>query len=146
LQLSVDGHDIVLSETMAYKGLMLSGVPNFAFWVGYTNASWTLKADLVSEYANRLLSYMDAYGYRQATPTNKDSSITTRPLLDLAAGYVQRSVAEFPRQGSKAPWQLGMNYAQDVITLRHGKIDDGTIRFSSPRAAERSIPVLETAT
>jgi monooxygenase len=145
LRLSVDGHDIVLSETMAYKGLMLSGVPNFAFWVGYTNASWTLKADLVSEYANRLLSYMDAYGYRQATPTNKDSSITTRPLLDLAAGYVQRSVAEFPRQGSKAPWQLGMNYAQDVITLRHGKIDDGTIRFSSPRAAERSIPVLGTA-
>jgi len=145
LQLSVDGHDIVFSETMAYKGLMLSGVPNFAFWVGYTNASWTLKADLVSEYANRLLSYMDAYGYRQATPTNEDSSIATRPLLDLAAGYVQRSVAEFPRQGSKAPWQLGMSYAQDVITLRHGKIDDGTMRFSSSGPAKRGSPVLETA-
>jgi monooxygenase len=145
LQLSVDGRDIVLSETMAYKGLMLSGVPNFAFWVGYTNASWTLKADLVSEYANRLLSYMDTHGYRRATPTNEDSSIATRPLLDLAAGYVQRSVAEFPRQGSKAPWQLGMNYAQDVITLRHGKIDDGSMRFSSSVPAERGRPILETA-
>jgi monooxygenase len=146
VQLSVDGRDVALSETMAYKGMMLSGVPNFAFWVGYTNASWTLKADLVSEYANRLLAYMDTHGYRQATPTNEDASITTRPLLDFDAGYVQRSVDDFPRQGSKAPWQLGMSYAQDLITLRHGKIDDGTMRFSTsaPASSHAGGPVLET--
>ncbi len=137
VQLSVDGREIVLSETMAYKGLMLSAVPNFAFWVGYTNASWTLKADLVSEYVNRLIGYMDAHGYRQAIPVNEDASITTRPLLDFAAGYVQRSVGDFPRQGSRAPWQLGMNYAQDLITLRHGKLDDGTMRFSRAGSTER---------
>jgi monooxygenase len=146
VQFSVDGRDVALSQTMAYKGMMLSGVPNFAFWVGYTNASWTLKADLVSEYASRLLAYMDKHGYRQATPTNEDASITTRPLLDFDAGYVQRSVDAFPRQGSKAPWQLGMNYAQDLITLRHGKIDDGTMRFAVPAPASASTgePALET--
>jgi len=136
--LSVDGREIVLSETMAYKGLMLSGVPNFAFWVGYTNASWTLKADLVSEYVNRLIGHMDAHGYRQASPVNEDASIATRPLLDFAAGYVQRSVADFPRQGSKAPWQLGMNYAQDLITLRHSKLDDGAMRFSGAPSTQPS--------
>jgi hypothetical protein len=115
---------------MAYKGLMLSDVPNFAFVVGYTNASWTLKADLVSEYVCRLLAHMDEHGFAQAMPVNDDPSITTRPLLDFAAGYVQRSLDAFPKQGSKAPWQLGMNYAVDVVTLRHGKLDDGTMRFS----------------
>jgi cation diffusion facilitator CzcD-associated flavoprotein CzcO len=130
IKLEVDGREVVLSESMAYKGLMLSDVPNFAFVVGYTNASWTLKADLVSEYVCRLLAHMDGHGFAQAVPVNDDSSITTRPLLDFAAGYVQRSLDAFPKQGSKAPWQLGMNYAQDVVTLRHGKLDDGTMRFS----------------
>jgi cation diffusion facilitator CzcD-associated flavoprotein CzcO len=134
IKLEVDGREVVLSESMAYKGLMLSDVPNFAFVVGYTNASWTLKADLVSEYFCRLLAHMDGHGFAQAVPVNDDSSITTRPLLDFAAGYVQRSLDAFPKQGSKAPWQLGMNYAQDVVTLRHGKLDDGTMRFSGARA------------
>ncbi len=137
LQLSVDGRVVALDEMVAYKGLMLGGVPNFAFVVGYTNASWTLKADLVSEFVNRLLSYMDANGHRQATPASMDPSLPTRPLLDLAAGYVERSVAQFPRQGPRAPFRLGMNYAQDVFTLRHGKLDDGTMRFSSPARAEQ---------
>jgi monooxygenase len=131
IALEVDGREVVLSKAMAYKGLMLSDVPNFAFVVGYTNASWTLKADLVSEYVCRLLAYMDAHGFAQAMPVNDDPSITTRPLLDFAAGYVQRSLDAFPKQGSKAPWRLGMNYAQDVVTLRHGKLDDGTMRFSA---------------
>jgi cation diffusion facilitator CzcD-associated flavoprotein CzcO len=134
IALEVDGREVVLSDAMAYKGLMLSDVPNFAFVVGYTNASWTLKADLVSEYVCRLLAYMDEHGFAQAMPVNDDPAITTRPLLDFAAGYVQRSLDAFPKQGSKAPWRLGMNYAQDVVTLRHGKLDDGTLRFSSAPA------------
>jgi monooxygenase len=137
IALAVDGREVVLSEAMAYKGLMLSDVPNFAFVVGYTNASWTLKADLVSEYVCRLLAYMDEHGFAQAMPVDDDPSITTRPLLDFAAGYVQRSLDAFPKQGSKAPWQLGMNYAQDLVTLRHGKLDDGTMRFSRASASAR---------
>ena len=116
---------------MAYKGLMLGDVPNFAFVVGYTNASWTLKADLVSEYVCRLLAYMDEHGFDQSVPVNHDPSITTRPLLDFAAGYVQRSLHLFPKGGSRAPWKLGMSYANDVVTIRHGGLEDGALRFAT---------------
>jgi cation diffusion facilitator CzcD-associated flavoprotein CzcO len=135
LRLSVDGRDVDLPRTMAYKGLMLSGVPNFAFTIGYTNASWTLKADLVGEYVVRLLRRLDTHGYDQCVPVADDPSVTERPLLDFAAGYVLRSVDAFPRAGSRAPWRLGMNYAHDLLTLRHGRIDDGVLRFSRRPAA-----------
>ncbi len=135
IQLVVDGRDIKLPETMAYKGMMLSGVPNFAFTIGYTNASWTLKADLVSAYVVRLLRYMDAHGYDACVPVNDDPSVTEQPLLDFAAGYVQRSIHEFPKAGSRPPWHLGMSYAHDVVKLRYGRIDDGAMRFS------RRVPV-----
>ena len=135
IQLAVDGQDVSLPDTMAYKGMMLSGVPNFAFTVGYTNASWTLKADLVSEYACRLLRYMDARGYDQCVPVNDDPRITRRPLMDFAAGYVLRSINDFPKAGSRAPWRLGMSYLNDVVALRHGKLDDGAMRFSRRTAA-----------
>jgi cation diffusion facilitator CzcD-associated flavoprotein CzcO len=130
IRLTVDDRDVKLPETMAYKGMMLSGVPNFAFTVGYTNASWTLKADLVGEYVVRLLRYLDAHGYDQCVPTNDDPTVTERPLLDFQAGYVLRSVHEFPKAGSRAPWRLGMNYAHDLLKLRYGRIDDGAMRFS----------------
>jgi monooxygenase len=130
IQLAVDGRDVKLPETMAYKGMMLSGVPNFAFTVGYTNASWTLKADLVSEYVVRLLRYMDTHGLDQGVPVNDDPTVTERPLLDFQAGYVLRSIDEFPRSGSRVPWQLGMSYAHDVLKLRYGRINDGAMRFS----------------
>ena len=103
---------------------MLSDVPNFAFTIGYTNASWTLKADLVGEYVVRLLRHMDEHGYDVAVPANDDPSVTERPLLDFDAGYVLRSIDEFPRAGSRAPWQLGMSYAHDVVNLRHGKVGE----------------------
>jgi cation diffusion facilitator CzcD-associated flavoprotein CzcO len=130
IDLSVDGRAIELPKTMAYKGMMLSDVPNFVFTVGYTNASWTLKADLVSDYTVRLLRHMDAHGYDQFVPTNDDPTVTEKPLLDFQAGYVLRSIDEFPRAGSRAPWQLGMSYAHDVVSLRHRPVDDGTMRFS----------------
>jgi cation diffusion facilitator CzcD-associated flavoprotein CzcO len=129
IQLNVDGRDVRLPETMAYKGMMLSGVPNFAFTIGYTNASWTLKADLVSEYVVRLLRHLEAHGYDQCVPTNDDPTLAQRPLLDFQAGYVLRSIDEFPKAGSRAPWQLGMSYAHDLLRLRYGAIDDDTMRF-----------------
>ncbi|MFG1646174.1 flavin-containing monooxygenase [Amycolatopsis sp. NPDC049252] len=130
IELAVDGHVVKLPETMAYKGMMLSGVPNFVFTIGYTNASWTLKADLVGEYVVRLLRHLDRTGHDQAVPVNDDPAVTERPLLDFDAGYVLRSIEEFPKAGSRAPWTLGMSYAHDVVKLRHGRIDDGALRFS----------------
>ncbi|HEY2270711.1 MAG TPA: NAD(P)/FAD-dependent oxidoreductase, partial [Streptosporangiaceae bacterium] len=106
IELTVDGTPVRLPETMAYKGMMLSGVPNFAFTIGYTNASWTLKADLVSEFVCRLLKHMDARGYDTCVPVNDDPAVTEQPLLDFAAGYVLRSIDEFPKAGSRAPWRL----------------------------------------
>ena len=141
MSLSVDGEPVDLAGRLAYKGMMLSGVPNLAFTVGYTNASWTLKADLVSEYVCRLLAYMDRNGYLQCVPVNDDPTVQTRPLLDFAAGYVLRSVDKLPKNGSRAPWQLGMNYAQDLITLRHGRIRDSAMRFSNPIPNAHPSPV-----
>ncbi len=135
VRLRVDGRDVELPETMAYKSMMLSGVPNFAFTIGYTNASWTLKADLVSEYVVRLLRHLDRRGYDQCVPADDDPDVTERPLLDFQAGYVLRSIDEFPRAGSRSPWRLGMSYAHDVISLRYGRVDDGTMRFSRRTAA-----------
>ncbi len=140
IELTVDGRAFCLPDTMAYKGMMPSGVPNFAFTVGYTNASWTLKADLVSEYVCRLLRYMDARGYDQCVPVNDDPRVTRQPLMDFAAGYVLRAINDFPKAGSRAPWRLGMSYLNDVVTLRHGKLDDGAMRFSRRTAAAEPAP------
>lgn len=138
MELVVDGEPVNIAEKMAYKGMMLSGVPNCAFTVGYTNASWTLKADLTSEYVCRVLAHMDAHGYRKSVPELSDPSVTEMPLLDFTSGYVQRSLHEFPKQGSKEPWKLRQNYVLDIRTIRRGPIDDGAMRFSSPQR-ERSL-------
>ena len=137
MDLDVDGRPVHLPETFAYKGMMLSGVPNFAFTIGYTNASWTLKADLVSGYVVRLLRYLDAHGYDACVPVNDDPGVTGRPLLDFQAGYVLRSIDEFPRAGSRPPWHLGMSYLHDAVKLRYGRIDDGAMRFSRRPAPVR---------
>ena len=135
MELVVDGEPVDLPRTMAYRGMMLSGVPNFVFTTGYTNASWTLKADLVSEYTCRLLAHMDAHGHRRCVPEVADPTVEEQPLLDFTAGYVLRSIDQFPKQGSKEPWRLRQNYVFDVRTIRRGAIDDGTMRFSSPERA-----------
>jgi monooxygenase len=133
-QLSVDGRDIDLGETVAYKGMMLSGVPNLAFATGYTNASWTLKADLVCGYVCRLINHMDEHGIRQVTPRAPDPSEPTHPFIDLASGYVMRSVEQFPKQGDRLPWRLHQNYLRDIVLLRRGPIEDEGIEFSRPGA------------
>ena len=113
---------------MAYKALMLSGVPNFAYTIGYTNASWTLKADLVGEYVCRLLPYLDAHGLRSAVPV-ADPSIGKGPFMDFAAGYVLRAIDQLPKQGDVEPWKLKQNYFHDMRTIRRGDIDDGALAF-----------------
>jgi monooxygenase len=135
IQLVVDGDEIALPDTTAYKGMMLSGVPNFAFAIGYTNASWTLKVDLVCDYLNRLFAYMDEHGYKQCVPVEPADLDTDGPLIDFQSGYVLRSAATLPRQGAKEPWRLRQNYVRDLVSLRHGKIDDGAMGFSSPPVA-----------
>jgi monooxygenase len=127
----VDGRPVVPPKTMTYRGMMISDVPNMAFAVGYTNASWTLKCDLVAEYFCRLINYMDRHGYRQCTPRRNDPTIKEEPLIDFSSGYVQRAIENFPRQGSKLPWKLHQNYAKDLLNLRFGALDDGVMEFSS---------------
>jgi monooxygenase len=131
IRLVVDGEQVALPDTLAYKGMMLGGVPNFAFAVGYVNASWTLKVDLTCEYMCRLLAHMDRHGYDSCVPVNDDPEVERRPLLDFTAGYVQRSMDQFPKQGPDAPWQLSMSYRDDVRNLRDGDVEDGAMRFST---------------
>jgi monooxygenase len=131
MTVSVDGQATDLTKAMTYKGMMLSDIPNFAFTLGYTNASWTLKADLTSEYVCRLLTHMDAHGHAECVPRVTDPSIVEEPLMPLSSGYVLRSVDQLPRQGSKEPWKLRMNYPLDLRTLRFGQIEDGAMQFSS---------------
>jgi len=129
MELAVDGESIELSETLAYKGMMLSGVPNFALTIGYTNASWTLKADLVARYVCRLLNHMTEHGYQACTPQRPAGEVPTVPLIDLKSGYVQRSIDKLPKQGPATPWRLYQNYPKDVLMMRYGSLADSGMRF-----------------
>jgi len=128
ISLTVDGEPVETHRTMAYKSLMLSGVPNFAYTIGYTNASWTLKADLVTEYVVRLLRHMDEQGHR-AVVAERDPSVGERPFMDFSSGYVLRALDEVPVQGDRAPWMLKQNYLTDLRTIRRHDIDDGVLTF-----------------
>jgi monooxygenase len=130
LEVSVDGRPVDFAKTLNYKGMMYSDVPNMAAALGYTNASWTLKCDLTCEYVCRLINYMDRHGYRQCMPHNSDPSIEPMPSLNFTSGYVQRSIAKLPKQGSRRPWRLYQNYALDIVSLRFGKVDDGVMQYS----------------
>ena len=136
MTLTVDGEEVDLGNTVAYKGMMLSGVPNFALTIGYTNASWTLKADLVAGYVCRLLNHMKAHDYQVVTPVLADPEVGTVPLIDLKSGYVLRSLEELPKQGPAAPWRLHQNYPRDVFLMRHGPVDDD-VRFDRSRTKAR---------
>jgi monooxygenase len=134
MQVAVDGNDVEIPKTLGYKGMMLSGVPNLAMALGYTNASWTLKCDLTCEYVCRLLNYMDEHGYRQCTPHNRDPSVLPEPFIDFNSGYILRAIDHFPKQGSKPPWRLYQNYARDIVALKYGALEDGAMVFSNPEA------------
>ncbi len=131
MTLTVDGEPVDFAQTVAYKGIMLSGVPNFAFAFGYTNSSWTLKVGLLCEHFCRLLTHMDEYGFTHVRPELDEPVMPTKPLLDFAAGYVQRAIDEIPRQGVRGPWQMTMNYTVDARVLRDGPVTDPGLRFAS---------------
>ncbi len=132
---TVDGQPVDLTKTMAYKGMMLSGLPNMVYTVGYTNASWTLKADLVSEFACRLLNYMDDKGLETVVVEHPGSDVEERPFMEFTPGYVLRSLDELPKQGSRTPWRLNQNYLRDIGLIRRGKIADEGLRFTKKPAA-----------
>ena len=130
MEVAVDGSNVDFSRTLNYKGMMYSDVPNLASAFGYTNASWTLKCDLTCEYVCRLINYMDRHGYKKCMPHNVDPTVAELPALSFTSGYVQRSIAKMPKQGSKRPWRLYQNYALDIVSLRFGKVDDGVMKYS----------------
>lgn len=126
--LTVDDTPFALSDAFVYKGLMLSHLPNFAMTVGYTNASWTLKSDLIAQHVCRLLRYMHRRGYRQVTP-RCDSTMPGRSVFDFTSGYVQRAQAQLPRQGPSRPWRLYQNYLKDLLMLRYGAVANAALEF-----------------
>ena len=131
LRPAVDGTRVELPKTLVYKGMMFSDVPNLAFAIGYTNASWTLKCDLTSEYVCRLLNHMDKHGYTVCTPRVNDPDVKEEPVIDFNSGYVLRALPNLPHQGSKPPWRLHQNYMKDLSMMRYGRIEDGTMEFSA---------------
>jgi cation diffusion facilitator CzcD-associated flavoprotein CzcO len=134
--LSVDGEAVDPASRLVYKGMMLEGVPNLAFAIGYTNASWTLKCDLTCAYAARLLNHMRRTGDRQCTPVNRDPSVTAEPLLGLASGYIQRAADRMPKQGSRFPWRVYQSYLRDYRAMRLRGVEDEAMELSNP-APER---------
>ncbi|MDH6197646.1 monooxygenase [Mycobacterium frederiksbergense] len=130
ISLSVDGEPVNLHDTVIYKGMMLSGVPNFVFGFGYTNSSWTLKIDLVCEHLCRLLTHMDAAGYDTARPVF-DQNLPTRPMLDFGSNYVQRAASDLPLQGFEQPWLMSMNYSTDIKVLREGPVVDPNLKLTA---------------
>jgi cation diffusion facilitator CzcD-associated flavoprotein CzcO len=129
----VDGDKVDPAERLAYKGMMLDGVPNMAISVGYTNASWTLRSDLIADYVTRLLDHMRRTGLRQCTPTPNGGATERSPLLGLTSGYVTRSADRFPKQGSRAPWRVNQNYLYDYRQMRRSDVVDDEMVFSNPR-------------
>jgi cation diffusion facilitator CzcD-associated flavoprotein CzcO len=140
ISFTVDGEPVNIADTVAYKGMMLSGVPNMALTVGYTNASWTLKADLVSAYVCRVLNHMRAHGYQICAPQTPDASVGRAPFMELRSGYVMRAEQWLPKQGDRTPWRLHQNWVRDVRALRYGALDDEGVVFSRARGAAAAQP------
>ena len=129
VDVTVDGNAVEMNERMCYRGVLIENLPNLAMVFGYTNASWTLKADLVSEYVCKLINHMDKKGLTQVQPINNDKSVHHEPFMDLQSGYVQRAEGKVPQQGNKLPWKLYQNYALDFAMLKFGRVHDGALKF-----------------
>jgi cyclohexanone monooxygenase len=125
----VDGKPFTASQAMAYRGMCLSGLPNAIMTFGYTNASWTLKADLTAVYTCRLINYMRKKGYKKAVPV-RDPLVQEDDYLSFTSGYVQRARTVLPKQGKSAPWQVNQNYLKDIFLIKYGRLNDGVMHFS----------------
>ena len=121
---TVDGEPVEIAKTYAYKGAMYSGIPNFAVALGYTNASWTLKCELIARYVVRLIRHMDANGLDWAKPRAPGPDVAARPAIGLTSGYIQRAADQLPRQTDRRPWRLYQNYLADLRFLRYGPVTD----------------------
>ncbi len=131
IALDVDGTPVELSRTMTYKGAMYSDVPNLAAAFGYTNASWTLKCDLIAQHVCRLLNYMERHGFTICVPRQRDPGVKAEPVIDLTSGYIRRALDTLPHQGSRMPWRLHQNWFRDVLALRFGPVADAALEFST---------------
>ena len=138
MHIEVDGKHIDISDTVQYKGMMLSDVPNFFFATGYTNASWTLKCDLTSEYVCRLINYMDRTQQQQCVPRTGDMSFNRVMSIGLESGYIKRSIDKFPKEGAVAPWKLHQSYFLDLFQLRYGSLKSKHMEFSSTAEVVKS--------
>jgi monooxygenase len=138
IKIEVDGKPVEVGGTTIYKSVMFSDVPNLASVFGYTNASWTLKSDLIADYVCRLLAHMDRCGYAICTPRRNDADMAEEPTLPLTSGYIQRAKALLPKQGTRKPWRMNQNYALDLLALRFGAIDDGALEFGRRGAPGRA--------
>ena len=140
IDMRVDGELVDMSEKVAFKGMMLDGIPNFAFAIGYTNSSWTLKIGLVCEHLCRILSHMDHHNQSVCCPVLPSPDMPTRPLLDFSAGYVLRALSRLPRQGEGAPWVVPMDYVVDKKLMRKGPVEDSNLKFYSPENEQHQEP------
>jgi monooxygenase len=132
VDVTVDGEKVDVPNRYVYKGMMLEGVPNAAIAIGYTNASWTLKTDLTCQYVMRLLNHMRANGMRQCTPVNSDPTLTEAPLLGLTSGYIRRAQDQFPKSGSRFPWQVHQSFVRDYRAMTMKPVVDDAMVFSNP--------------
>lgn len=135
-EILIDGQPLAITEKMGYRGVMLEDVPNAAMTFGYTNASWTLKADLTSEYLCRLLNYMERNGQTICVPRRRAHDVATDDFVDLQSGYVQRAQHLLPKQGAGVPWRLYQNYFRDLMMLRYASLDDGVLQFTNPDSGD----------
>jgi monooxygenase len=139
IELSVDSREVELPATLAYRGAMISGVPNLAFAFGYINQSWTLGADLTAQYVCRLLNYMQEHGYERCTPRNLNRIPGSKPFLELSSGYVRRGGDLFPRQGSSDPWYRAPHYPRNRRTMMHAPVNDPALEFARASKPAREL-------
>ena len=139
IQLTVDGAKVEFGTRYVYRGLMMNGVPNAAMCVGYTNASWTLRADMTAKAVAKLLAHMDSHGYTHAYPHHDGAPLQEKPAWDINAGYVQRAPHALPKSGISRPWNVRHNYALDIIDHRFDRIEESMVfgRASAPQTPEK---------
>jgi cation diffusion facilitator CzcD-associated flavoprotein CzcO len=146
VEVSVDGRSVDFGKTLTYKGVMVGGVPNLISVFGYINASWTLEADLICRYLCRLLAHMDATGAVQVTPRIRAGTTAAAPFVEgFSAGYMQRSIEAWPKQGAEAPWRANQSYFADLKSLRFGPIEDGVLEFAKRPPAATARPTASAA-
>ncbi len=130
MKTTVDGQELRAPDLVCFRGAMMQDVPNMALAFGYTNASWTLKCDLVSEYVCRLINHMDRIGAKSCTPRLNDDNMEKIDFVDFSSGYFQRGVDKLPRQGTKGPWVVNQNYKKDIKSFRESDLNESELEYA----------------